>query len=53
MSEIAKHWIDGEREGDLPAVPRGQLRHRSQLPQGRLVDRPDGGRRRAVPGRTL
>ena len=43
--------VDGN--GDLPAVPRGQLRHRGQLPQGRLLDRPAGGRRRAVPGLTL
>ena len=41
------------REGDLPAVPRGQLRHRGQLPHGRLLDRPDAGRRRAVPGLTF
>ena len=41
------------REGDLPAVPRGQLRHRGQLPQGRLLDRPDGTRQRAVLGLTL
>ena len=60
MSEIAKHWIDGEWTGSgtvsesvNPAVPRGQLRHRGQLPQGRLLDRPDAGRRRAVPGLTL
>jgi ketosteroid isomerase-like protein len=36
-----------------PQFPRGQLRHRRQLPQGRLLDRPDRTRRRAVPGLTL
>jgi hypothetical protein len=41
------------REGDLPAVPRGQLRHRRQLPQGRLLDRPDRSRRPTVPGSAL
>jgi hypothetical protein len=41
------------REGDLPAVPRGQLRHGGQLPQGGLLDRPDGGRHRAVPDLTF
>ena len=46
--------VEGRRrEGDLPAVPRGHLRHRGQLPQGRLLDRPDASRRRAVPGLTL
>ena len=36
----------------LPAVPGGQLRHRGELPQGRLLDRPDRARLRAVRGRT-
>ena len=31
----------------------GQLRHRPKLPQGRFVDRPDRGRRRAVRGRSF
>jgi hypothetical protein len=33
--------------------PRGQLRHGGQLPQGGLLDRPDGGRHRAVPDLTF
>jgi betaine-aldehyde dehydrogenase len=41
------------REGDLRAVPRGQLRHRGQLPLRRLLDRPDGARHRTVSSLTL
>jgi betaine-aldehyde dehydrogenase len=88
MSEIAKHWIDGEWVGSgtvsesvnpatgavlgrwadggeaearaaIAAARRAfgtsawsrdrSLRH-GQLSQGRFLDRPAGGRRRAVPG---
>ncbi len=44
MSEIAKHWIDSDWVGS------GTV---SQLPQGRLLDRPRGNRRGAVPRLTL
>ena len=42
-----------KRQGDLPASPRGQPRHRSQLPQGRLLDHQGRTRRRDFPGLTL
>ncbi len=41
------------REGDVPAVPRGQLRHRVQLPQGWLLDGPDTGWRPAIRGGSI
>ena len=40
------------RQGDLPAVPRGQLRDGIQLPEERLMDSPNRAGRRAVRGVT-
>jgi hypothetical protein len=57
--EVVGQWMQNLLDPDVvnrvvaPDATYVSLRHRGQLPQGRLLDRPDAARRRTVPGLTF